>query len=86
MGGKFDHPSLWLLIAGVVAWIFTLLVLGFLNFSPLCIGQDNGEGINTSTLCLMYTMLDALVYSPLESVLPALTAVVGGKYLTTRLG
>jgi hypothetical protein len=78
---RFDYPWLWLFIAGGLAWLITLLSLALLNLTPLCVGQDNSDGINDLGLCFLYTFLVTLIYSPIELVLLLLSAFAGGKIL-----
>jgi len=78
-GGHFDYPWLWLFIAGGLAWLVALLTLSLLNITPLCVGQNNGDGTNSYSLCVLYIVLATLVYSPVELVLLALSAFIGGK-------
>jgi len=84
-GGKFDYPWLWLFTAGGLAWLIALLSLALLNFSPLCVGQDNGDGSNNYSLCVLYTVLLTFVCSPIELVLITLSAFIGGKVLSARI-
>ena len=84
-GGKFDFPWLWLFIAGGLAWLVALVSLALLNLTPLCVGQNNGDGINDHTLCVLYTILITLVYSPVELVLLTLNAIIGGKILSALI-
>jgi hypothetical protein len=76
--GCFNYPWLWLFIAGGLAWLIALLSLALLNFTPLCVGQENGDGTNNLSLCAMYTLLVVFLYSPVEFVLLTLSAFVGG--------
>lgn len=78
---RFDYPWLWLFIAGGLAWLVAMLSFALLNLTPLCVGQDNGDGINDLGLCFLYTFLVALIYSPIELVLLLLSASAGGKIL-----
>jgi hypothetical protein len=78
------HPILWLFSQGVLAWILAILALGLVNFTPLCIGQDNGDGNNDFTLCMVQTVMVAIIFSPLEFILLCLTALPGG-WLIKRL-
>jgi hypothetical protein len=39
-------------------------ILGLLSLTPLCIGQDNGDGSNDLGLCAFQAMLLAVLYSP----------------------
>jgi hypothetical protein len=39
------RPGLWIFGQGLLAWMAAILVPGLLNVTPLCVGQDNGNGI-----------------------------------------
>ena len=84
-GSRFDYPWMWLFIAGGLAWLITLLSLALLNLTPLCVGQDNGDGINDLGLCFLYTFLFTLIFSPIELVLLLLSAFAGGKILRYQI-
>ena len=77
-GSKFNYPWLWVFIAGGLAWLVALAVFALLNLTPLCIGQDNGDGNNDIVLCTMYTVLISLVYSPVVLILTTLNAIICG--------
>jgi hypothetical protein len=51
--------------ASTTAWLVSLLTLTILNLTPLCVGQDNGDGSNDVKLCVIYTWLVALSCSSL---------------------
>ena len=72
------HSILWLSGQEVLAWMVAILALTVLNLTPLCIGQDNGDGINDLTLCMLQPAMVAMVYSPFGFVLICLTALPGG--------
>ena len=78
------HPSLWLFGQGLLAWLVAILALGLVNLTPLCVGQDNGDGNNDFALCMVQTVMVAIVFSPLEFILLCLTALPGG-WLIKRL-
>ena len=80
-GGKFDYPWLWLFITGGLAWLVALLSLTLPNLSPLCVGQNNGDGTNNFSLCIIYAVLAGLMYSPGALVLLTLSSFIGGKIL-----
>ena len=84
-GGRFEYPWLWLFITGGLAWLIALLSLALLNNTPLCVGQNNGDGTNSYSLCVLYTVLVTLVYSSFELVLLALSAFIGGKILSALI-
>jgi len=78
------HPSPWLFGQGLLAWLVAILALGLVNLTPLCVGQENGDGNNDLVLCVVQTVMVAIVFSPLEFVLLCLTALTGG-WLIKRL-
>lgn len=71
----------WLFLLGLAAWMSGLVVVGVLNLTPLCIGQDNGDGINDMALCVFYTILAAVVYSPLVLGILLWSTGIGGALL-----
>ena len=75
------HPTLWLFSQGVLAWLVAMLALGLANLTPLCVGQDNGDGNNDFALCMVQTVMVAIVFSPLEFILLCLTALPGGWFI-----
>ena len=72
------HPILWFFGQGLLAWLVTVLALGLVNLTPLCIGQDNGDGNNDLALCMAQTVMVPFACSPLEFILLCLTALPGG--------
>ena len=72
------HPGLWIFGQGLMAWMVAFFILGILNLTPMCVGQDNGDGNNDLALCIVQTVLVGLVYSPLETIMLVLSAIVGG--------
>ena len=72
------HPMLWLFGQGMLAWLVAVLILGLVNLTPLCVGQDNGDGHNDLALCMLQTVMVLVVFSPLEFMLLCLTALPGG--------
>ena len=79
-----SHPTFWLFGQGLLAWLVAVLVLGLFNLSPLCIGQDNGDGNNNLANCMVQTVMVPLVFSPLEFFLLCLSVFPGG-WLMKRL-
>jgi hypothetical protein len=72
------HPILWLFGQGLLAWLVAILALGLVNLTPLCVGQDNGDGNNDFALCMAQSVMVPVVCSPLEFILLCLTALSGG--------
>lgn len=78
------HPVLWLLGQGLLAWLVAALALGLINLTPMCVGQENGDGINDFALCMAQTVMVPIACLPLEFILICLTALPGG-WLIKRL-
>jgi hypothetical protein len=72
------RPGLWLAGQGTLAWGIALLALGMLSLTPLCIGQDNGDGINDLALCMVQAALVGFIYSFPQAVLLLVSAFAGG--------
>jgi hypothetical protein len=68
-----------------IAWIVSLIVLGLLNVTPLCIGQDNGDGHNGFGLCFLQTVLSAVACTPPMLVSIYLTSRIGGNILRRHI-
>lgn len=79
---KFDFPSAWFFTAGALGWLTALICIGLLNLTPLCIGQDNGDGINDYSLCVFYSLIAGIIYSPGILGLILVNALVSGKVLS----
>ena len=71
------QPWIWILLQGLMAWIVAWIVLGLLNLSPLCVGQNNGDGNNDLGMCLFMTVLSGAVYSPVYLGRLVLSAMIG---------
>lgn len=78
------HPGLFIFGQGLMAWMSAFFVLGILNLTPMCVGQDNGDGNNDLVMCVIQTVLVGLAYSPLELFLLVPSAVIGGFLLRKR--
>ncbi len=62
-------------MAGFAAgWFAALAVVFVLNLTPLCVGADNGDGNNSLEMCVVYTFLWAIFYTPPLGVMAALGA------------
>lgn len=78
----------WVFVALIAVWGLTVLLLGALNVTDLCVGQDNGDGNNDLTACVVQTVLVAVFYSLAViggSVAGALVAGFGSAWLMRRL-
>jgi len=72
------RPWTWILIQAGSAWLAAVIILGLLNLTPLCVGQNNGDGNNNLTQCIVQSGLVAITYSPLELIMLAFCAITGG--------
>lgn len=81
---RITRPWIWLLIQGLLAWAIAIVVLLCLNVTPLCVGQDNGDGNNDLALCIVQSVLAGLAYSPLEVVMLLMSAAGGGMVLAKK--
>jgi len=82
---RLNHPWLWILVQGLLAWAMTLFVLGLLNLTPLCVGQDNGDGNNDFALCNFMTALSGVVYTPLYLGMLVISSLIGNWVLRKKL-
>ena len=76
-----ERPSWFLFLGLTVSWLLALLVFGVLNLTPLCIDQDNGDGINGIGECTMYTVLAGGLYSVVAIMVIAIVALTGGWFI-----
>ena len=74
---RMRQPWQWILIQGLLAWSLSLAVLWLLNLTPLCVGQNNGDGNNDLGMCMFMAVLSGIVYTPVYLGLLAASAVIG---------
>lgn len=65
-----------------LAWVASLVLLGILNLTPLCVGQDNGDGRNNCTQCVIQTVGVAVVFTVPVLTLVGLAALGLGRWLS----
>lgn len=46
-----------LFTVGSLSWAISFVGLAIINFSPLCLGQDNGDGYNYLGNCVLLTII-----------------------------
>lgn len=68
---------LWILAAGWLAMFFALFATAVVNATPLCVGQDNGDGNNSFGRCMGHVMLYAFFYGIPYTVLLIVSAFIG---------
>lgn len=86
LGERIQSPWIWLFIQGILAWFVALLTLAMLNSTSLCIGRDNGDGMNTLFLCALQTIGVAITYTPLVLILMGMSAMIGGFVIRAKMG
>lgn len=67
----------WIITAGFAAMVLALLVITVLNATPLCVGQDNGDGNNSLGMCMGHVVLYAIFYGIPYMMLLTMSAVTG---------
>lgn len=75
---------MWLFTQGILAWLVALLILALLNSTPLCVGRNNGDGMNTLFLCALQTIGVALTYTPVELIFLGMSAMLGNFFIRAR--
>jgi hypothetical protein len=79
------QPWFWIFIQGLLPWGMSLAILGLLNLTPLCVGQNNGDGNNDLGMCMFMTALSGIVYTPFYLGLLAVCAMFGHWILSPKL-
>jgi hypothetical protein len=82
---KIRHLWEWILVQGLFAWMVALIVLGLLNLTPLCVGQDNGDGNNDLGMCMFMTTLSGIVYTPVYLGMLAVSSLIGHWMLSSKM-
>lgn len=67
----------WIIAAGFVAMTLALLTITVINATPLCVGQDNGDGNNDLGRCMAHVVLYAIFYGIPYMILLTISAVMG---------
>jgi hypothetical protein len=68
---------LWMIDVGLLAQALAWFTMTLLNATPLCVGQDNGDGNNDIGECMGYVVLYALFYGLPYVLLLTISAFVG---------
>ncbi len=59
-----------------LAWMLAVAVLFGLSFTPMVLGQDNGDGANGYTECMLFAVLSSTIYSGIVLMIMLLNAVL----------
>jgi len=79
---RMRNPWQWILTQGLLSWLMSLAVLWLLNLTPLCIGQNNGDGNNDPGMCIFMTVMSGIIYTPLYLGLLAVSSLIGHAILS----
>ena len=79
------HQWIWIVVQGLLAWSLALFVLGALNLTPLCVGQNNGDGNNDFAMCNLITALSGIVYTPIYFGVLTFSSLIGHWVLKRKL-
>jgi hypothetical protein len=71
-----------LFISALFAWAIGLFVWQIINSTPLCVGQNNGDGINDIGHCTLYVLLWAVIGSAV--IIPTLVISAVGAAAISR--
>lgn len=67
----------WIMMAGATAMGLALFATAVINVTPLCVGQNNGDGNNDLGRCLGYVLLYAFFYGIPYLLMLAVSAGIG---------
>lgn len=67
----------WIMAAGFAAMVCALFVTAVLDATPLCVGQNNGDGNNDLGRCMGYVLLYAIFYGIPYMIMLTMSAVTG---------
>jgi len=76
----------WIMAAGFAAMVCALFVTAVLDATPLCVGQNNGDGNNDLGRCMGYVLLYAFFYGIPYMILLTVSAVMGHRAMKRRTG
>lgn len=72
------HPKwFWIMASGFAAMVCALFLTAVLDATPLCVGQNNGDGNNDLGRCMGYVVLYAIFYGIPYMMLLTMSAVPG---------
>ena len=78
------RPGRWIFLTGSLAWLAALTLMALLDLTPLCVGQNNGDGNNDLTRCIVVDILVSLVYTPVQGMALVVTSLLGSRILKFR--
>lgn len=76
---------LWIIGADLLALALALITMTLLNATPLCVGQDNGDGNNDFGQCMGYVLLYGFFYGVPYVILLTISAFAGHWIMKPRI-
>lgn len=70
-------PWISIAVGGILALGLALFAMTLLNTTPVCVGQDNGDGNNNLGMCMGYVVLAGIVFGSVYLFFLAISAFVG---------
>ena len=64
-----------------MAFGLALFAMTLLNATPLCVGQDNGDGNNNLGMCMGYVVLAGIVFGAVYLFFLAISTLVGHRVI-----
>ncbi len=74
---RITNPWLNVIIPALLAYIIAGLALAAISITPLCIGQENGDGTNNLSQCIAVSGVVSLALSPLELLMLTFSTFFG---------
>jgi hypothetical protein len=84
-GRGVGAPWVWIMLQGLAGWVAALGMLWLLSLTPLCVGQDNGDGVNNLGMCVMQAGLVSVAFTPAVALVLWLSAFIGSQALERLL-
>ena len=72
-----NRSWVWILVQGLLVWGLALFLLGTFSLTPLCIGQENGDGVNDLAECMERAVMTGMMCTPVYVSLLAANAFIG---------
>jgi hypothetical protein len=73
-----------ILICFLIAWGISLMALGFFSLTPICVGQDNGDGHNNLMLCIIQFGLASITLTIPALITTSLASLFAGWLLSSH--
>jgi hypothetical protein len=74
---RITSPWLNVIVPALLAYIIAGLALAVISITPLCIGQENGDGTNNLSQCIAVSGVVSLAFSPLELTMLTFSTFLG---------